>query len=134
MGKTSRNPYLTAQTVICLITVTSQISLKLFPKECFWMVSCPGPLIIKEYHLRCAAVTVCQIYPHLVFCIPFLLWFTKYLYPGFITVDVMAFQEHFFHTSIEQFQIPVCTADDPVRHCLCRKVQVISCEFPFLSC
>ena len=47
-------------------------------------------------------------------------------------MDVPAFQEFLFHPVIQQFQVTVRTADDPVCHGFSGKVQVVSGEFPFL--
>ena len=133
MGKASGHGDGIVQTVVCLVTVAGQVSMKPAVKELHRMVSRPGPLVIEERHLRGTAVFIRKIYPHPVLGGTLLVRFANHLYPRLVTVDVPAFEEFLFHLAIQQLQVTVRTADDPVGHGFCGKVQAIPGEFPFLS-
>lgn len=134
MGEASGHGDGIVQPMVCLVTIAGQVSVKTAVQKLHRMVSGSGSLIIEECHLRGAAVLVRKIYPHPVLGGTFLIRLTNHLYPGLFTVDVPAFQEFLFHPVIQQFQVTIRAADDPVGHGLCGKIQAISGEFPFLPC
>ena len=98
------------------------------------MISRTGPFIIEEYHLRGTTEFIREIYPHPVLGRPFLIRFSEYLDPAFVTMDISAFQKFLFHQLIQRFQVSVCTVYDPVRHSLCGEIEIISGKLSFLTC
>ncbi|CUX76022.1 hypothetical protein BN3589_05250 [Clostridium sp. C105KSO14] len=97
------------------------------------MISRPGSFVLEEDHPGCAAVFISEIDPHPVLGGTFLFRLIDYLNTGFIPMSVPAPEEFFLHQFIKRLQIPVRTLDDPIRHGLCGKVQVVTGEFPFLT-
>ena len=119
--------------MVCLVTITGQITMEFISQKFQRMVSAPGSLILEKDHSWGAAVLIRKVYPHPVLGGAFLSGFINDLNPGFITMDVPALEKYFLHQVINRLQIPFCTQDNPVCHCLCGQVQVISCKFPFLT-
>ena len=68
------------------------------------MISRTGPFIIEEYHLRGTTEFIREIYPHPVLGRPFLIRFSEYLDPAFVTMDISAFQKFLFHQLIQRFR------------------------------
>lgn len=78
-------------TVVCLVTVAGQVSIKPAVQELHRMVSCPGPPVIEEHHLQGTAVFIRKIYPHPFLGGAFLVRFANHLYPRLVTVNVPHF-------------------------------------------
>lgn len=132
MGKAAGHGNGIVQPVVCLVAIAGQVSMETSVKKLYRMISGAGSLIIEERHTRGAAIFIRKIYPHPVLGGTLLIRLADHLYPSLVTVDVPAFQEFLFHPVIQQFQVTVRTADDPVCHGFSGKVQVVSGEFPFL--
>lgn len=80
-------------------------------------------------HMFRAAVFFLEVDPHPILSSTFLVRLINHLDTGFIPMSISASEEFFLHQFIKRLQIPVCTLDDPVRHGLCGKVQVITGKF-----
>ncbi len=132
VGKAAGHGNGIVQPVVCLVAIAGQVFMETSVKKLYRMISGAGSLIIEERHTRGAAIFIRKIYPHPVLGGTLLIRLADHLYPGLVTVDVPAFQEFLFHPVIQQFQVTVRTADDPVCHGFSGKVQVVSGEFPFL--
>src|SRR5699024_11869257 len=68
MGHASRYSDPFRETVVCLVTIAGEISLKLISKEFLRMVSGTGPFVLEEDHLRGTAVFIGEIDTHPVLC------------------------------------------------------------------
>ena len=116
VGKAAGHGNGIVQPVVCLVAIAGQVSMETSVKKLYRMISGAGSLIIEERHTRGAAIFIRKIYPHPVLGGTLLIRLADHLYPSLVTVDVPAFQEFLFHPVIQQFQVTVRTADDPVCH------------------
>ena len=86
MGHASRHSDPFRETVVCLVTIAGEISLKLFSKEFRRMVSGTGPFVLEEDHPRRAAVFIREIDPHPVLGGTLLVRLIDHLNSRFISV------------------------------------------------
>ena len=102
------------KTVVCLVAVAGEISCELVSKELRRMISAACTPILKENHPQRAVVFIREIKLHPILGGTLLFRLIYHLNLVFISMQVSALQQFFFHQIVKQLQITVRVLDGPV--------------------